>query len=111
MVADILNFGEQFIAVATAPTKGLHNNKKKMELGDILDELLVRPEAVASLLQKKQPQSATVTAPTEGLQQQHRDRLAALAAGGQAKAYLGKTLTSDQIDSLDDDVVEKPYAR
>ena len=50
-----------------------------------------------------------------GADQKHRDRLAALAAGGQAKHYglvvRGKALTADQIDLLDEDEVEKLYAR
>ena len=41
---------------------------------------------------------------------QHRERLAALAAGGQAKQYLGKALTVEQIDLLPEDEVEKLYA-
>ena len=47
--------------------------------------------------------------------QKHRERLAALAAGGQAKQYglvvRGKVVAADQIDVLDDDEVEKLYAR
>lgn len=40
-----------------------------------------------------------------------RERLAALAAGGQAKQYLGKAFTADQIDALDSADIEKLYAR
>ena len=43
--------------------------------------------------------------------QQHRERLAALAAGGRARQYLGKTLSIDQIDNLDEEEVEKLYGR
>ena len=41
----------------------------------------------------------------------HRDRLAALAAGGQAKQYLGTAFTVDQINSLKEEEVEKLHAR
>ena len=42
-----------------------------------------------------------------------RERLAALAAGGQAQKYLGtaRRLTAEQIDVMDDDEIEKLYAR
>ena len=43
--------------------------------------------------------------------QQHRERLAGLAAGGWAQQYLGKTLSIDQIDNLEDEEVEKLYGR
>ena len=43
--------------------------------------------------------------------QQHRERLAALAAGVRARQYLGKTLSIDQIDNLEDEEVEKLYGR
>ena len=41
--------------------------------------------------------------------QQHRKRQAALAVGGRARQYLGKTLTIDQIDNLEEEEVEKLY--
>ena len=43
--------------------------------------------------------------------QQHRERLAALAAGSRARQYLGKTLSIDQIDNLEEEEVEKLYGR
>ena len=43
--------------------------------------------------------------------QQHRERLAALAAGGQARQFLGKTLSIDQINNLEEEEVEKLYGR
>ena len=42
---------------------------------------------------------------------QHRGSLAALAASGQAHQYLGKAWMVDHIDLLDDEEVEKRYAR
>ena len=47
--------------------------------------------------------------------QKHRERLTAIAAGGQAGQYglvvRGKTFTADQIDALDNTEIEKLYAR
>lgn len=40
-----------------------------------------------------------------------RERLGALAAGGQAKPYLGRNVTVEQIDGMVDDEVEKLYTR
>ena len=46
------------------------------------------------------------------VRQQRRERLAALAAGGQARQYgLSNTLTAEQVDQLSDVEVEKLYAR
>ena len=46
--------------------------------------------------------------------QKHRERLAALAVGGQARQYglavRGKSLTADKVDTLDDSEVERLYA-
>ena len=51
----------------------------------------------------------------EALVQKHRERLAALAAGGRAKQFglviHGKACTADQIDALDNSEVERLYAR
>ena len=41
----------------------------------------------------------------------HLERLAVLVGIGQAKQYLGKAFTVDQIDALDDAEIEKLYAR
>ena len=41
----------------------------------------------------------------------HRERLAALVGRGQAKQYLGKAFTVDQIDALDDAEIVKLYTR
>lgn len=49
--------------------------------------------------------------PAADLSPRKRERLAALAAGGQARQYLGRALTADQIDSMGDAETEKLYAR
>ena len=41
----------------------------------------------------------------------HREKLAALLGGGQAKQYLGKVFTVDQINALGDAEIVKLYAR
>ena len=43
--------------------------------------------------------------------QKHRERLVSLVVGGQAQQYLGKTVSADHIDAIDDGEVEKLYAR
>ena len=43
--------------------------------------------------------------------QKQRERLAALASGGQAKQYLGKAVTADQVDEMEDEEIGKLYAR
>ena len=53
---------------------------------------------------------ATGTATTsQQVVQQHRERLAALAAGGRARQYLGKALSVDQVDNMEEEEVEKLY--
>ena len=55
---------------------------------------------------------ATGTATTsQQMYQQHRERLAALCAGGRARQYLGKALSVDQVDNMEDEEVEKLYGR
>ena len=62
------------------------------------------------------PAAAPAATPEEEERvQKHRERLAAIAAGGQAGQYglvvRGKTFTADQIDTLDNTEIEKMYAR
>ena len=53
---------------------------------------------------------ATGTATTsQQVVQQHREWLAALAAGGRARQYLGKALSVDQVDNMEEEEVEKLY--
>ena len=47
----------------------------------------------------------------EGDRQGQRQRLAALAMGGQSKRYIGKEISADQIDRLSDEDIDKLYAR
>ena len=41
----------------------------------------------------------------------HRERIAALVAGGRVKQYLGKSLSVDQVENMNDEEVEKLYGR
>ena len=66
-----------------------------------------------------QPAAATAATPDapkdDERVQKRRERLAAIALGGQAGQYglvvRGKTFTADQIDTLDNTEIEKLYAR
>ena len=95
-----------------------------MELDDIIDDLLdaddtgaERRHAVAKQTERRAGLETTHcvggedTGTTDTKYQQHRERLAALAAGGQARQYLGKDWTVEEIDSLGEDEVGKLYAR
>ena len=88
-----------------------------MELDDIIDGLLevdTAGSASRTAATKSVARSASVAA--EGDTKylavtQHRERLAALVAGGRARQYLGKALSGDQVDSMDDEEVEQLYGR
>ena len=84
-----------------------------MEMDDLIDELLAdeTTRAVdgdassASSSATKQPE------PADSASTAQRERLATIAAGGQARKYLGKAWTVEDIDSLGVDEVGKLYAR
>ena len=79
------------------------------KMDELLDELL---DTSSNTDVMPLPDSSDVLS---GADQKHHDRPAALALGVQAKHYglvvRGKALTADQIDLLDEDEVEKLYAR
>ena len=101
----------------------------KMECNELIDELMSvaeqRQGAGAGLAEGPPPAAAqaggtaaTPDAPQgqeEERVQKHRERLAAITAGGQAGQYglvvRGKAFTADQIDALDNTEIEKMYAR
>ena len=84
-----------------------------MQMDDLIDELLAddTTRAVdgdassASSSATKQPE------PADSASTAQRERLATIAAGGQARQYLGKAWTVEEIDSLGEDEVGKLYAR
>ena len=100
-----------------------------MDCDELIDELMSvaeqRQGAGAGLAEGSPPAAApaggtaaTPDAPQgqeEERVQKHRERLADIAAGGQAGQYglvvRGKTFTANQIDALDSTEIEKLYAR
>ena len=89
-----------------------------MELDDIIDDLLEADSgAVAKHDTTYQRRAGPETTHSVGgedtgtTNKQHRERLAALAAGGRARQYLRKALSVDQVDNMEDEEVEKLYGR
>lgn len=89
---------------------------RTMQMDELIDEVLRSSEQMdaadtGSASALREGQAVSGYARSDVTTQKHRERLAALAVGGQAKQYLGKALTTDQIDSLNEDEVEKLYVR
>lgn len=79
-----------------------------MQIDDLIDELLVDDAST----KQPEPADSTLTPCDEsGATTAQRERLATIAAGGQARQYLGKAWTVEEIDSLGEDEVGKLYAR
>lgn len=88
----------------------------KMNCDELIDQLLQEEQSAAQLSQERTSACArehSVSASTAASEtnQKHRERLAAVAAGGQARQYLGKVVSVDQVDAMDDEEVQKLYAR
>ncbi|MEW8332699.1 MAG: hypothetical protein AB2692_17325 [Candidatus Thiodiazotropha sp.] len=97
----------------------------KMDCDELIDELLSAQGAGTGTAEgaplAAAPAGGTTATPDapqgqeEERVQKHRERLAALVAGGQAGQYglvvRGKAFTADQIDALDNTEIEKLYAR
>ena len=94
----------------------------EMDCDELIDELMsvADPQGAGAGLAEWAPPAATPAAtPDAPLEeervQKHRERLAAMTAGGQAGQYglvvRRKTFTADQIDTLDYTEIEKMYAR
>ena len=101
-----------------------------MELDDIIDDLLEADNTECRAVAKHNttsrqyqrragPETTTRsvsvrgedTGTTDTKYQHHRERLAALCAGGRARQYLGKALSVDQVDNMEEEEVEKLYGR
>ena len=88
-----------------------------MDCDELIDELMSVADPQGAGLDEVAPPAAAPAATPEDEErvQKHRERLAAIAAGGQAGQYglvvRGKTFTADQIDTLDNTEIEKMYAR
>ena len=80
---------------------------RKMECDDLIDQLLADAGTPA---EKQESAGAPVVASRQSCDQK-RARLAAIAAGGTTKQYLGKQLTLSQVDDITDDEVSKHYDR
>ena len=94
----------------------------EMDRVELIDELMsvADPQGAGAGLSEGAPPTADPAATPDALLeeerlQKHRKRLAAIAAGGQARLYglvvRGKTFTADQIGTLDNTEIEKMYAR
>ena len=94
----------------------------EMDCDELIDELMsvADPQgAGAGLAEGAPPAAAPAATPDAQLEEErvrkHHERLAAIAAGGQARQYglvvRGKIFTADQIDTLDNTEIEKMYAR
>ena len=89
-----------------------------MNCDNLIDELLEADSgAVAKEIERRAGPETTHraggedTGTTDTKYQQHREQLAALAAGGRAQQYLGKALSVDQVDNMEDEEVKKLYGR
>ena len=100
----------------------LHIRRARWLVIGEIDELMsvVDPQgAGAGLAEGAPPAAAPAATPDAPLEeervQKHRERLAAIAAGGQDWQYglvvSGKTFTADQIDTQDNTEIEEMYAR
>ena len=91
----------------------------EMDCDELINELMsvADPQgADAGLAEGAPPAAAPPASPQEDERvQKHRERLAAIAAGGQAGQYglvvRGKAFTADQIDALDNSEIKQLHAR
>ena len=90
-----------------------------MDCDELIDELLSTQSADdrAPLACSRASAGMAATQHVQGQEvcaqglRKHCEMLAAMVGGGQAKQYLGKAFTVDQIDALDDAEIVKLYAR
>ena len=82
-----------------------------MNSDELLDQLLEKAGPVDAQPSLVSVPTRAPVEPNVDNQQRKRDRLAALAAGGQARQYLGKNLSTDQIDEMSEDEVGRLYSR
>lgn len=87
-----------------------------MDINEVIDELLEADKAGPETMTRGvgvggEAAGDGTSATTSPQSSQHRERLAALVAGGRARQYLGKPLSIDQIDHMEAAEVEKLYSR
>ena len=105
------------LMMALLAFKGISMYRKiKMDL-ELLVTDLINDDADGPFDDRGDPQESALAAESPAATSKspaanrHRDRLSALAAGGKTKEYIGKTLTSEQIEALSPEEVERLYSR
>ena len=86
----------------------LHTKTFEKKMDDLLDGLLANETEVQA---PAAPSASVPAVPQPTTVAEQRDKLAIIAAGGQARKYLGKSLSLEEIDKMDDDEVRKIYTR
>ena len=86
----------------------LHTKTFEKKMNDLLDGLLANETEVQA---PAAPSASVPAVPQPTTVAEQRDKLAIIAAGGQARKYLGKSLSVEEIDKMDDDEVRKIYTR
>ena len=86
----------------------LHTKTFEKKMDDLLDGLLANETEVQA---PAAPSASVPAVPQPTTVAEQRDKLAIIAAGGQARKYLGKSLSVEEIDKMDDDEVRKIYTR
>ncbi len=82
---------------------------RKMDCDELLDQLMDVGTTDAGTTPTSLPPGDQRASGPRG--DDKRQRLAALAAGGQTKQYIGRQLTADEVDNMVDNDVERLYAR
>ena len=83
---------------------------RKMNCDEIIDAVL-SAEEIAPEAPIAQQSTAEPAAQEDPKIDRKRERLAAIADGGQARQYIGKTLSAEQIEAMPADQVERLYTR
>ena len=83
----------------------LHTKNFEKKMDDLLDGLLANEAGLQA------PAALAPAVPQTTAVAEQREKLAIIAAGGQAGKYLGKSLSVEEIDNMDDDEVRKLHTR
>ena len=83
----------------------LHTKNFEKKMDDLLDGLLANEAGLQA------PAASAPAVPQTTAVAEQREKLAIIAAGGQAGKYLGKSLSVEEIDNMDDDEVRKLHTR
>ena len=100
----------QLVVLGTVMWAAQHYIKARRWLSKLADRKM--DNLIDELLEAEEPTPAAQNVPDVSPQTtSHRVRLAAIASGGQARHYLGKALTAEQIDAMADHEIEMLYTR